>query len=195
MRLITTELPGAIIIEPRVFRDARGYFLETWSQRAYQEAGLALTFVQDNLSSSMKGVLRGMHYQHPQGQGKLVSVVQGEVFDVAVDIRPGSPTFGTWVGVWLSAENAHRFYVPPWYAHGFVVTSETALFTYKCTDFYNQATEGSIRWDDPDLGIDWPVETPVLSEKDAAAPLLREIPARRLPPYQPEELRPCGDRV
>jgi dTDP-4-dehydrorhamnose 3,5-epimerase len=189
MQVIATELPGAVVIEPRVFRDERGYFLETWNQRAYEEAGLNLTFVQDNLSCSTKGVLRGLHYQYPQGQGKLVSVVQGEVFDVAVDIRPGSPTFGTWAGVTLSEDNARRFYVPPWYAHGFVVTSESARFTYKCTDFYNQATEGGIRWDDPAIGIAWPVAAPILSEKDAAAPLLKDIPEDRLPPYRADEHR------
>ncbi|HEV2527373.1 MAG TPA: dTDP-4-dehydrorhamnose 3,5-epimerase [Thermomicrobiales bacterium] len=183
VNVIQTELPGVVIIEPRKFGDDRGYFMETWNRDTYREAGLDLTFVQDNLSSSSRGVLRGLHYQLPSGQGKLVSCVQGEVFDVAVDIRRGSPTFGRWVGVSLSAENARRLYIPPEFAHGFQVVSETALFTYKCTDVYNKSAEGSVRWDDPAIGIDWPVADPSLSDKDRVAPLLADVPQDRLPLY------------
>ncbi len=183
MNIIETVLPGVMIVEPRLHGDERGYFLETWNRAAYRSAGLDLDFVQDNLSSSGRGVLRGLHYQLPNGQGKLVSCVLGEVFDVAVDIRQGSPTFGKWVGVTLTPENARRLYVPPDFAHGFQVVSEQALFTYKCTDVYNKAAEGSVRWDDPAIGIDWPVANPTLSDKDVIAPLLAEVPADRLPKY------------
>ena len=183
MNVVETALPGVVIVEPRVFRDDRGYFLETWNEAAYAAAGLPSRFVQDNVSYSTAGVIRALHYQHPHPQGKLVSVLQGEVFDVAVDIRVGSPTYGRWVGVTLSAENQHRFYVPEGFAHGFAVTSERALFAYKCTDFYRAEAEGSIRWDDPDLAIAWPVAAPVLSSKDAAAPFLRDVPPDRLPRY------------
>ena len=184
MNVTETTLPGVVIVEPKVSGDARGYFLETWNQAAYREAGLDLTFVQDNLSSSGRGVLRGLHYQKPNGQGKLVSCVLGEVFDVAVDIRRGSPTFGRWVGVTLTPENARRLYVPPDFAHGFQVVSEQALFTYKCTDVYNKAAEGSVRWDDPAMGIAWPIADPTLSDKDQDAPLLADVPADRLPEYR-----------
>ncbi len=184
MNVVTTKLPGVLIIETRVFRDDRGYFLETWNQAVYAEAaGLTAPFVQDNLSHSLRGVLRGLHYQHPSAQGKLISVLDGAVYDVAVDIRPDSPTFRQWIGVVLSAENQRQCYVPAGYAHGFVVTSETAKLSYKCTDFYRPKEEGSILWNDPDLGIDWPVATPILSPKDHAAPRLRDIPAERLPRY------------
>ena len=174
-------LPGVILIEPRVFRDDRGYFLETWSRQRYQEAGLPADFVQDNLSYSKAGVLRGLHYQHPTAQGKFVSVLRGEVFDVAVDIRRGSPTFGKWEGFVLSAENGRQLYVPEGFAHGFVVTSEDALFSYKCTAPYDPAAEGSVAWDDPALGISWPVSAPTLAAKDRAAPRLGDIPPDRLP--------------
>jgi dTDP-4-dehydrorhamnose 3,5-epimerase len=180
MNLIPTDLPGVLIIEPRVFRDDRGYFLETWNAERYAEIGLP-PFVQDNLSCSHHGVLRGLHYQHPGDQGKLVSVLEGEVFDVAVDIRPDSPTFRQWVGVTLSAENARQLYIPVGFAHGFLVTSSTARFAYKCTDFYQPQHEGSLRWDDPDIAITWPIEDPVLSPKDAVAPLLKDIAPDRLP--------------
>ena len=175
MRVLPTRLPGAVIIEPDVFGDARGYFLETWNRQRYAAAGLDVDFVQDNLSFSRRGTLRGLHFQNPRAQGKLVSVLIGEVYDVAVDIRHGSQTFGQWVGATLSAENKRQFYIPPGFAHGFCVTSDTALFAYKCTDFYNAPTEATIRWNDPELGIDWPVADPLLSEKDRAAPCLREI--------------------
>ncbi len=182
MRVVEAELPGVYIVEPTVFGDARGYFLESWSEKRYREAGIDTTFVQDNLSFSTRGVLRGLHYQKPHEQGKLVSVLLGEVFDVVVDIRVSSPTFGRWMGAVLSAENRRQLYAPPGFAHGFVVTSETALFSYKCTDYYSPADEGSVRWNDPDIGIQWPVSSPTLSPKDGAAPLLRDIPEERLFP-------------
>ena len=183
MNVIQTELPGVVIIEPRVFGDERGFFMETWQQRRYADAGLPGQFVQDNISFSRRGILRGLHYQHPQGQGKLVYVLQGEVYDAAVDIRAGSPHFGRAVGVTLSAENKRQIYIPPGFAHGFCVTSEAALFVYKCTEFYNPALEGCVRWDDPQIGIKWPVGQTTLSDKDRAAPMLREIPQDRLPQY------------
>ena len=183
MNVIETDLPGVLILEPRVFGDDRGHFLETWNQDGYAAAGLPPTFVQDNLSYSKPGVLRGLHYQEPHPQGKLVWVVSGEVFDVAVDIRRGSPAFGQWVGVTLSAENARQLWVPEGFAHGFVVTGDHARFAYKCTDRYDRGAEGSIRWNDPTIGIEWPVAAPTLSEKDAAAPPLAEIDEARLPRY------------
>lgn len=179
MEIQETRLPGVLLIEPRVFGDQRGYFMETWNQLRYSGAGLDVSFVQDNLSRSCRNTLRGLHYQDPSPQGKLVSVLEGEVFDVAVDIRPNSPTYGRWVGYFLSSENHRQLYVPPGFAHGFCVTSETALFSYKCTDYYNPATEGGIAWNDPDLGIAWPVKDPLLSNRDQQAPPLREF-AKRL---------------
>lgn len=183
MKVLETRLPGVLIIEPDVFEDHRGFFFESYSYKRYADAGIAEHFVQDNVSFSSKGVLRGLHFQHPAAQGKLVHVLEGEVFDVAVDIRRGSPAFGKWVGVSLSSENKRQFYVPPYCAHGFVVISDTALFAYKCTEYYSPATEGSIRWDDPEIGIDWPVDTPRLADKDANAPTLREVPEGKLPTY------------
>ena len=185
MRVEPTELPGVLILEPKVFGDARGFFTETWHARRYAEAGLPEAFVQDNLSFSQRGVLRGLHYQNPHGQGKLVYVLQGTVFDVAVDIRVGSPTFGRWIGVTLSAENRRQFWVPPGFAHGFCVTSETALFAYKCSDYYAPEHEGSVLWNDPAIGIAWPVESPTLSAKDAAALRLAEVDRARLPSVSP----------
>lgn len=182
MKIHPTALPGVLILEPKAFGDARGFFMETWNRKRYAEAGLPLEFVQDNVSFSQHGVLRGLHYQHPQAQGKLVYVIQGEVFDVAVDVRLGSPTFGRWVGVTLSADNRRQFWVPPGFAHGFCVTGETALFCYKCTDYYAPEHEGSILWNDPAIGIAWPLERPTLSAKDAAAPPLAAIDSARLPP-------------
>jgi dTDP-4-dehydrorhamnose 3,5-epimerase len=183
VNVIETDLPGVLILEPKVFGDERGFFMESYNAGRYGEVGLPDRFVQDNLSFSRRGVLRGLHFQNPQPQGKLVSVLQGEVFDVAVDIRVGSPTFGRWTGVTLSAENKRQFYVPPDFAHGFVVTSDVALFFYKCTDYYAPHAEGSILWDDPEIGIEWPLEAPSLSEKDRAAPTLRETPEDALPRY------------
>lgn len=175
MNVITTEIPGVLIIEPKVFGDERGFFLETYQAERYKAAGIAEPFVQDNHSRSRYGVLRGLHFQHQRPQGKLVSVTQGEVFDVAVDIRKDSPAFGRWVGITLTAENHTQFYVPPGCAHGFCVLSETADFTYKCTDYYQPDDEGSLIWNDPDVGIEWPISDPVLSEKDAKAPLLKAL--------------------
>ena len=168
MKIIKTEIPDALIIEPKVFGDDRGYFYESFNQKAWEQAtGLQTTFVQDNHSLSAKGVLRGLHYQLQQPQGKLVRVVAGEVFDVAVDIRKGSPTFGRWAGVILSAENKRQFWVPPGLAHGFLVLSDTAEFLYKTTDYYAPAYERCIAWNDPDLGIVWPYDgEPLLSAKD-----------------------------
>jgi len=183
MNVIETKLAGVVIIEPKVFGDRRGFFMETWNQARYAEAGLPVKFVQDNLSYSTKGVLRGLHYQKPGSQGKLVYVLQGEVFDVAVDIRVGSPTFGQWVGVTLSSENKRQFYVPEGFAHGFCVTSDTALFAYKCTDFYNPEAEGGIIWNDPDIAIQWPISQPILSQKDMKHARLRDIRAEKLFQY------------
>ena len=183
MNVIATDIEGVLILEPKVFGDGRGFFMETWSLDRYAQAGLDATFVQDNVSSSSKGVLRGLHYQNPQGQGKLVQVLKGEVLDVAVDIRVGSLTFGKAVSCLLSGKNHRQFFVPIGFAHGFCVLSDMALFSYKCTDFYNSQTEGGVLWNDPDLGIDWSVESPILSEKDKQCPRLKDIPKEKLPVY------------
>ena len=183
MKVTPTALPEVLVIEPKFFGDARGYFFESYSARRYAEAGITATFVQDNVSRSRRGVLRGLHYQHPHGQGKLVGVLEGEVFDVAVDVRRGSPTFGRWVGECLSADNKRQLYLPPGFAHGFLVTSEEALFAYKCTDYYHPETERSIRWDDPRIGIEWPIAGPVVSAKDHVAVTLDDMPAELLPAY------------
>jgi dTDP-4-dehydrorhamnose 3,5-epimerase len=182
MNVLRCELPGLLVIEPKVFGDARGFFLESWNQRRYQEAGVDAQFVQDNLSFSSRGTLRGVHLQNPNPQGKLVQVLQGEVFDVAVDLRRNSQTFGKWYGVTLSGENKRQFYVPPGFGHGFAVLSETALFHYKCTAFYSPKDEISIRWDDPDIGIQWPVKDPLLSERDMKGLFLHQVPPERLFP-------------
>ncbi len=181
MKVEKTKLSGVLVLEPDVYEDDRGYFLETWSQKRYAEAGIPEGLVQDNLSMSRKGVLRGLHLQHPHGQGKLVQVMVGEVFDVAVDVRVGSPTYGQWLGAVLSATNKRQVYIPPGFAHGFSVLSEQALFAYKCTDFYRRDAELGIRWDDPDIGIEWPGPAPLLSPKDAEFPRLSEIDPARLP--------------
>ena len=177
MKFVETSLPCVIRIEPRIFSDERGFFMETWQARRFHDVGIDADFVQDNFSHSSKGTLRGLHYQVQQPQGKLVRVVSGEVFDVAVDLRKSSPAFGQWVGEVLSAENKNQLWVPPGFGHGFLVLSETAEFEYKCTDYYAPEFERSIRWDDPDIGIVWPLvdgEQPTLSSKDAAAPLLKD---------------------
>ena len=184
MNIIETDIEGVLIFEPKAFGDPRGFFMETWSRNRYTDAGLAVDFVQDNVSSSTKGVLRGLHYQYPQPQGKLVQVLRGEVLDVAVDIRVGSPTFGRAVTCVLSEDNHKQFYVPEGFAHGFCVLSEMALFSYKCTNYYNPKTEGGVLWNDPDLAIDWPMDDPALSEKDRICPRLKDIPKDQLPVYK-----------
>jgi len=183
VKVTPTQLPGVLLVEPKVFRDARGFFLETFHVERYAAAGIPGPFVQDNLSRSGKGTLRGLHFQEPQAQGKLVQVLRGAVFDVAVDVRKGSPHFGRWVGVELNDENRHQLWIPSGFAHGFCVLSDSADFFYKCTALFAPEAERAIRWDDPALGIRWPVEAPRLSTKDAAAPRLSE--ALVLPDYAP----------
>lgn len=176
MNVIKTKLKDCVIIEPKVFGDQRGFFLETFQKNRYADlAGITMPFVQDNHSRSSKGVLRGLHFQKTKPQGKLVRVVQGEVYDVAVDIRQGSTTYGQWEAVILSEENKTQLWVPPGFAHGFLVLSETADFEYKCTDYYDPSDEGSILWSDHELNIPWPIENPNLSEKDANASLLADL--------------------
>jgi dTDP-4-dehydrorhamnose 3,5-epimerase len=185
MNLIETSIPGVLIVEPKVFGDERGYFLETWQRERYAKLGLPADLVQDNQAYSTRGILRGLHLQHPHSQGKLVQVMRGEVFDVAVDARRGSPWFGRWVGVLLSGENKRQLWVPPGFAHGYCVTGEDALFTYKCSDYYHPECELSVAWNDPAIGIEWPLAgEPVLSAKDAAALVLADIPAERLPEFR-----------
>jgi dTDP-4-dehydrorhamnose 3,5-epimerase len=176
MKVIPTALLGVVIIEPKVFGDARGFFLETFHATRYAEAGIPGPFVQDNHSHSAKGVLRGLHFQKQYPQGKLVQVTSGTVFDVAVDIRRNSPTFGKWVGITLIAEEHKQFYLPAGFAHGFCVLSDYADFHYKCTDYYHPEDEGSVRWNDPDINIQWPMTQPILSNKDAQAPYLKDLP-------------------
>lgn len=181
MKVTHCNPAGLLLIEPKVFGDNRGFFLESWNQQRYREAGLLLDFVQDNFSFSARGTLRGLHFQNPTPQGKLVSCWQGEVWDVAVDIRRQSTTFGRWFGVTLSAENKRQLYVPPGFAHGFVVISETALFHYKCTNDYSPKDEMGFRWDDPTVGIKWPaIGQPILSKRDASSPMLSELPVEKL---------------
>lgn len=182
-------LPELLLVEPPVFHDARGAFRELYRETRYADAGIPDRFVQDNLSLSRRHVLRGLHLQNPRGQSKLVTVLAGAVFDVAVDVRRGSPTFGRWAGVTLTAENAHQLWIPSGFAHGFLVLSDEALFSYKCTEPYSPSHELSVRWDDPGVGIEWPVPAPILSDKDAAAPTLAGIPAERLPAYEAPERR------
>jgi dTDP-4-dehydrorhamnose 3,5-epimerase len=183
MKVLKTSLEGVLIVEPDVFGDERGFFVETFHQKRYKKEGIDTEFVQDNLSFSKKGAIRGLHYQFPNAQAKLVQVIKGEAFDVAIDIRGGSPTFGQWVSVILSDENKQQFYIPEGFAHGFCVLSDTAFLTYKCNDFYAPDSEGGILWSDPDLGIDWPVEEPILSAKDGQYLCLKDIPLDQLPVY------------
>jgi dTDP-4-dehydrorhamnose 3,5-epimerase len=183
MKVTPTSLPEVLLIEPQVFGDARGFFVETWSRDKYQAIGIDCDFVQDNLSRSSRGVLRGMHLQSPFPQSKLVTVPFGEVFDVAVDVRVGSPRFGQWVGVTLSGDNKHQLFIPAGFAHGFCVTSDDVLFSYKCSDRYHPETELGFVWNDPDVGIVWPVTGAALSKKDAAYSRLSEVPPERLPHY------------
>ena len=181
MKVTELGMPGLKLIEPKRHGDERGWFAEVWQNTRYREAGIEETFVQDNLARSTRGVLRGLHAQEPHAQGKLVQVFQGQVYDVAVDLRVGSPTFGQWQGVVLDQDNGLQFYVPPGFLHGYYVMSDSALFGYKTTDVYSPSSEFSVRWNDPDIGIEWPLDgEPSLSEKDRAAPLLADIPESRL---------------
>ncbi len=176
MRIEKTNLSDVLLITPERLGDKRGFFMETWRKDLMEQAGIQAAFVQDNASRSSIGTLRGLHYQHPYGQGKLVRVVRGRVFDVAVDIRKGSPDFGKWTGYELSDENCRQLWVPPGFAHGYLVLSEIADFAYKCTEYYHREAEGAILWNDPDIGIEWPVEgAPLLSDKDAAGRRLRDV--------------------
>lgn len=183
MRIVATLLPEVLAVEPRVFGDARGTFFESWSASRYAEAGIAGPFVQDNISISGRGILRGLHLQHPHGQGKLVSVLAGEVFDVAVDVRTGSPRFGKWVGEVLSEANRRQLWIPPGFAHGFCVLSGEAIFHYKCTDTYHPECELTVAWDDPAIGIAWPIADPTLNDKDRSGLRLADIARGRLPLY------------
>lgn len=184
MKLHRLAIPDLAVVEPQVHADARGWFFESWNRARWAEHGIDFTVVQANVSRSAHGVLRGLHYQWPNPQGKLVSVLEGEVWDVAVDIRRGSPSFGRWEAVVLNADNRKQFWIPEGFAHGFVVLSEQATFSYLCTAAYDRAADAALRWDDPQLAIDWPIVAPVLSAKDAAAPRLAEVPPARLPEYR-----------
>jgi dTDP-4-dehydrorhamnose 3,5-epimerase len=190
MKVTATELPGVLVIEPKVFGDPRGWFCETFSAARYAEAGIAGPFVQDNVSRSGRGIVRGLHLQHPHAQGKLVSVIEGAVLDVAVDLRVGSPAFGKWVARKLTAENHEQLWIPAGLAHGFCVLGESALFAYKCTDYYHPEHEVGVVWNDPDLGIAWPVQEPVISPKDRALPRLRDLDRAKLPLFDPSSATP-----
>lgn len=181
MKLVETSIPGVVVIEPAVHGDSRGYFFEAYNRARFAAAGLPTDFPQANTSRSARGVLRGLHHQWPRPQGKLVWVVEGSVYDVAVDVRRGSPTFGQWYGVELSADNHRMIYVPPGCLHGFQVTSEYATFSYLVTELYDPSCDRSIAWDDPDIGVQWPIAEPQLSAKDRSAPRLREVPPDQLP--------------
>jgi dTDP-4-dehydrorhamnose 3,5-epimerase len=183
MRVRATGLPEVLVVEPTIHGDARGFFFESFNAARYAEAGIIGPFVQDNVSLSQRGVLRGLHLQHPHAQGKLVSVLDGEVFDVAVDVRVGSPRFGEWAGERLSSADKRQIWVPPGFAHGFLVLSATALFAYKCTEYYRPTSELSLRWDDPRIGIKWPTRDVTLSAKDRAALALDEVDPSRLPAH------------
>ncbi|MBQ4233246.1 MAG: dTDP-4-dehydrorhamnose 3,5-epimerase [Lachnospiraceae bacterium] len=185
IKVTRCDIEGLCVIEPTVFKDERGYFVETYNRNDFEAEGLDMTFVQDNQSMSTKGVLRGLHFQKEYAQGKLVRVVDGEVFDVAVDLREGSPTLGKWFGVRLSSENQKQFYIPKGFAHGFIVLSDIAVFAYKCTDFYHPGDEGGLKFDDPDIGVDWPIpegmtkDDLIISEKDTKWSGIKEYLARR----------------
>ncbi|HFC30932.1 MAG TPA: dTDP-4-dehydrorhamnose 3,5-epimerase [Oceanospirillales bacterium] len=184
MKVIATKLAGAIVFEPEVYGDERGFFMETWNYQRYKQAGLDVKFVQSNLSKSAKGVLRGLHFQNPNPQGKLVQILTGVVFDVAVDIRQGSPTFGQWHGETLSGDNHKQFYIPEGFAHGFCVLSDFAIFSYMCTNVYDTKADCSLLWNDADIAIDWPISQPILSQKDKNALTLAQIDNNRLPKYK-----------
>ena len=181
MKVINTSLEGVLVIEPQVFGDSRGFFYESFHQAKFRAAGIDTSFVQTNVSRSTRGVLRGLHYQFPAPQGKLVSVLEGEVYDVAVDIRPTSSTFGKWTAAMLSADNKRHFWIPPGFAHGFCVVSEAATFSYQCTTLYDPKADAAIRWDDPAIGVDWPISDPILSERDRRAPYLADVTPDQLP--------------
>jgi len=183
MRVTTIDIPGVLLLEPTVLRDHRGFFAETYQVQRYRDAGLAESFVQDNLSRSVRGTLRGLHFQEPHAQGKLIMALEGSVYDVVVDIRVGSPTFGRWYGLELSDGNLRQIYVPPGCAHGFCVTSETAIFLYKCTDYYSPRDERGVLWNDPALAISWPISDPILSAKDRQYPPLAAM-KDELPSYR-----------
>jgi dTDP-4-dehydrorhamnose 3,5-epimerase len=183
LKRIDTALPGVCVIEPVVHGDARGWFFESFHARKYAELGIDTQLLQTNVSRSARGVVRGLHYQWPNPQGKLVSVLEGEVYDVAVDIRRGSPTFGRWEAAMLTAGNHRQLWIPEGFAHGFCVVSEAATFMYQCTALYDPAADSGVRWNDAAIGIDWPVAEPLLSEKDKASPFLADVPADKLPPY------------
>lgn len=183
MKVTELEIPGVLLVEPKVFGDGRGYFVETFHKARYAEAGVDVEFVQDNLSRSTRGVLRGLHLQNPVAQAKLVRVPLGRVFDVAVDLRLGSPTFGRWVGRELTDENQHQLFVPVGCAHGFCVLSEVAVFSYKCSDVYSPETQFGVAFDDPAIGIEWPISDPILSPKDRELPRLADVPRERLLPF------------
>ena len=175
IEICKTPLSGVVIVKNKVFGDERGFFMETYNQQHFDSAGLPRNFVQDNHSRSTKGVVRGLHYQYPQWQGKLVRTLSGAIFDVAVDIRPDSTTYGQWFGMELNDENRLQLYIPPGFAHGFATLSETADVAYKCTSLYKAEDDAGIAWDDPDIGVEWPVDSPIVSEKDANAPRLSQI--------------------
>lgn len=181
MKVVGTDLPGCLVLEPKVYGDDRGSFYETWNKDVFSSLGLNLEFKQANVSSSVRGVLRGLHYQWPKPQGKLVHVMEGEVYDVAVDIRHDSPTFKQWTAVILSAENKRQFWIPPGFAHGFLALSKRVVFNYLCTETYDPECDAGLRWDDSELAIDWPISKPVLSNKDAKAPFLCDISPEKLP--------------
>ncbi len=176
MKVQTTALEGVLIIEPDLYKDDRGFFLETWQHRKYSALGIEESFVQDNLSRSERGVLRGLHFQEPNAQGKLVTVLSGSVLDVVVDVRRGSPTFGKWLGMELTAESRRQVWIPRGFAHGFCTTSESADFFYKCTGYYDRNSERTIRWDDPEIAVEWPIQGPIVSPKDRAAPFFKDCP-------------------
>jgi dTDP-4-dehydrorhamnose 3,5-epimerase len=190
VRVVPTDLPGVVVIEPEIHRDGRGFFLETYHVEKYRACGIGAVFVQDNHSRSVGGTVRGLHLQRRRPQGKLIRVVEGEICDVAVDVRRGSPTFGRWVAVTLSADTFRQCYIPPGFAHGFSVASPLAQVEYKCTDFYDPADEIGIAWDDPAIGIHWPVDAPVLSERDRRNPILADVMAM-LPEWHPDGPAPA----
>lgn len=184
MEATQTKIPDVLIIEPDVYKDQRGFFMETYNEKRYHELGIDVRFVQDNLSFSIQNTLRGLHYQYPNAQAKLVSVIHGEVFDVVVDIRQGSPTFGKWTGARLSGDNKRQLFAPVGFAHGYCVLSETAIFQYKCSNFYSPKDEKGILWNDPDLNITWLVTSPLLSDKDKENPSLSNVTQESLPAYE-----------